>query len=283
MERNIELTVRYASARMDSDGVTASIVVVTDHGRVTLRMHRIVLGGLAGAIARVLFPRVGDVPAAVEVPSRLESQDQAAEPVHVRELQDTADQRESQEPQDEALTEFDALWPKVEEPVAPPAEAEPHSVLMQYEADEPEGDSVAASAGIELQDVPTQHEADEPEGEAVATIAGAEPQHVLTQPESEAPEEQPVAASAGIEPHNIPTQPESAAPDGESVTASAGVEPHDIPTQPESQELERDAVAAFADGEPRNDPAQSEAQAAPGRKAIRPNPRRKKRPDVAED
>ena len=62
MERHIELQVRYASASMD--GETATIAVATDHGHLTLRMHRIVLGALAGTIARALFPKVGDfVPA----------------------------------------------------------------------------------------------------------------------------------------------------------------------------------------------------------------------------
>jgi hypothetical protein len=58
MDEDIELTVRYASASLD--GETARIAVVTDSGPLTLQMHRIVLGALAGSIARALFPRTSE-------------------------------------------------------------------------------------------------------------------------------------------------------------------------------------------------------------------------------
>lgn len=75
MERHIELQVRYASASMD--GETATIAVATDHGHLTLRMHRIVLGALAGTIARALFPKVGD---SVPAPGPIEMQDSPTQP-----------------------------------------------------------------------------------------------------------------------------------------------------------------------------------------------------------
>jgi hypothetical protein len=58
MEDDVELKVRYASASLEGD--MARIAVVTERGRLTLQMHRVVLGALAGTIARAMFPRTSE-------------------------------------------------------------------------------------------------------------------------------------------------------------------------------------------------------------------------------
>ena len=143
MERHIELQVRYASASMD--GETATIAVATDHGHLTLRMHRIVLGALAGTIARALFPKVGD-----SVP--------ALGPI---EMQDSPTQPRSEEPEGDPA---DAV-----------PEAEAQNVIIQSRPEET-AESGAAVAGVEPENVPTQ-----PEGDPAYRAPEAEPQKVMTQ------------------------------------------------------------------------------------------------------
>jgi hypothetical protein len=52
------LEVHDAAASLDGD--TAMIALFTDHGPVTLQMHRRVLGALGGTIARSLWPKPGE-------------------------------------------------------------------------------------------------------------------------------------------------------------------------------------------------------------------------------
>jgi hypothetical protein len=186
MKDDIELNVRYASASLDGD--TARIAVFTDRGRLTLLMHRFALGALGGTIARALWPRTGERVAAFDdvepqnAPTQRDSQEPGGEPVGAVagiEPQNIPTQPESQEvegeavaakphsiptqpeleeSEGEALAAFDALWPKIGEPVAP-------------------------SAGGEGQNIPTQPESQEPEGETVAASDGGEPRNVATQPE----------------------------------------------------------------------------------------------------
>lgn len=204
MEDDVELTVRHAHARIDGD--TATLAIFTDRGRVTLRMHRLVLGAVGGAIARALWPKAGeDVPvfAGAEpqgFPAQRESQESASAPLRAgvgAELQDVPIQPASQEPDgeavgapagiepqdipaqhesrepDEGLAGFDALWPEVDEPAAPSAGVEPNNIPTQPEAQDREGEG-AAFTGAEPHHVPTQPGADEPAGE-IASLAGAEP------------------------------------------------------------------------------------------------------------
>jgi hypothetical protein len=58
MADKVELTVRQAAAYLDGDA--AKIALVTDQGKVTLRMHRLELGALGGAIARAMWPKAGE-------------------------------------------------------------------------------------------------------------------------------------------------------------------------------------------------------------------------------
>ena len=149
MERHIELQVRYASASMD--GETATIAVATDHGHLTLRMHRIVLGALAGTIARALFPKVGDfVPALGPI-----------------EMQDFPTQPGSGKPEGDPA---DAV-----------PEAEAQNVIIQSGPEET-AESGAAVAGVEPENVPTQ-----PEGDPAYRVPEAEPQKVMTQSGPEEP------------------------------------------------------------------------------------------------
>jgi hypothetical protein len=195
MERDIELTVRYAHAHMTEDA--ASIIVVTEHGRVTLRMHRFVLGNLAGTIARALWPRE-ERPALDEVaPDTVATQPEPEQPeaepdaIASSEAQDTAGQPEApgsqakhlgpsagaqdhpapQEPQ-EVLAAFDTVWPKADEPTAGVA---PHDVPTQPEAAAPEETGAALTDAEPHDDVPTQPTLGEPDGDAVPSLAGAAP------------------------------------------------------------------------------------------------------------
>ena len=171
VERHIELQVRYASASMD--GETATIAVATDHGHLTLRMHRIVLGALAGTIARALFPKVGDfVPALGPI-----------------EMQEFPTQPRSGEP--------------AGDPVDAVPEAEPQNVIIQSGPEET-AESGAAVAGVEPENVPTQ-----PEGDPAYRVLEAEPQKVMTQSRPEEPIAEYAAAVAAAEPENVPTQREA--------------------------------------------------------------------------
>ena len=220
MEDDIELKVRSAVASLE--GETARIVVVTDYGRITLQMHRIVLGALAGTIARALFPRTGeDVPAlAGDEPPNVPTQPETEEPENEAGaafggVENVPSQPEASEPEGEPLPEFDMLWPEVGESAAASASGEPQDTQAQ----QPEGDEFVTFADDEPPDIPTQPDAREPEEEADATIAGDpiagdEPENIPTQPEAQEPEGEPVAASIGDEPPTIPTP--SGSPKGAS-------------------------------------------------------------------
>jgi hypothetical protein len=253
MEDDVELTVRHARARIDGD--TARVEVTTDRGRVTLRMHRLALGALGGAIARALWPKAGeDVP----VFAGAEPQDVPIQP--------------ASEPEGE--------------PVGAGVAAALQDVPIQPASQEPEGESVGAGDGAELQDVPIQPASQEPEGESVGAQADIDPHDISAQHEAREPDEvivafdalwpegeEPVAPSAGVEPNNIPTQPESQDREGEGGAAFTGAEPHHVPTQPEV-DAPAGELASLAGAEPPNDAMRAE-QPARRRKASGHTPRRK--------
>jgi hypothetical protein len=282
MERDIELTVRYAHAHMTGDA--ASIIVVTEHGRVTLRMHRFVLGNLAGAIARALWPRVEEPARAVAdvtqqtVPAQPEPQQSEPEPERLgaiagSEVQEVAVQSEAEGPEAEHLDTV----------------AISEDIPVQHDAPEPEPEHLGPSVGSDAHDIPTQPEPQGPDAGALGVVASAEAHDIPTQDEPEEPQEpaQEVLAAfdtvwpkageptAGVAPHDVPTQPESAAPD-EVVAAVTDGEPHDdIPTQPALSEPDGDGVPSLAGAAPHDDPAGREPPP-PRRKTIRLTPRRKK-------
>jgi hypothetical protein len=146
MDEDIELTVRYASASLD--GETARIAVVTDSGPLTLQMHRIVLGALAGSIARALFPRTSE-------PAPLLGDEPAA--------------------------------PVGEVSIAPLGDVEPHDDLAQDDVGRVDVTNVhppetEGAAGVDY--IPTQPEAHEPDqGPA---FAGPKPDDDRSQPEPHA-------------------------------------------------------------------------------------------------
>ena len=229
MELHIELQVRYASASMD--GETATIAVATDHGHLTLRMPRIVLGALAGTIARALFPKVGD-----SVP--------ALGPI---EMQDSPTQPRSGEP--------------AGDPVDAVPEAEPQNVIIQSRPEET-AESDAAVAGVEPENVPTQ-----PEGDPAYRVLEAEPQKVMTQSGPEEPIAEYSAAVAAAEPENVPTQREAEESEhellstfdalwpgmGGSAAPSSHGQHRDVPSQPEPREVEGEPASAFISTKRQND------------------------------
>jgi hypothetical protein len=157
MEDKIEFTVRDAMASLDGD--TARIALVTDQGRVTLRMHRLDLGALGGTIARALWPKAGE-----SVPTQRELHETEAEPSAA-----IADAEPHSVPTQPELHDPDA------EPSAATADAEPHSVPTQPELHDPEAEPSAAIADAEPQTVPTQPELHESEAEPSVASADAEP------------------------------------------------------------------------------------------------------------
>ena len=223
MERHIELQVRYASASMD--GETATIAVATDHGHLTLRMHRIVLGALAGTIARALFPKVGDF---VPAPGPIEMQDSPTQP-------------------------------KSEEPAGDPAdavpEAEAQNVIIQSGPEET-AESGAAVAGVEPENVPTQ-----PEGDPAYRVPEAEPQKVMTQSGPEEPvaeyaaepENVPTQREAEELEHELLSTFDALWPGGGSAAPSSRGQPQDVPSQPEPREVEGERAAAFTSAKRQND------------------------------
>jgi hypothetical protein len=224
MERHIELQVRYASASMD--GETATIAVATDHGHLTLRMHRIVLGALAGTIARALFPKVGD---SVPAPGAIEMQDSPTQP-------------------------------RSEEPEGDPAdavpEAEPQNVIIQSGPEET-AESGAAVAGVEPENVPTQ-----PEGDPAYRVPEAEPQKVMTQSGPEEPvaeyaaepENVPTQREAEESEHELLSTFDALWPGmGGSAAPSSRGQPQDVPSQPEPREVEGEPAAAFTSAKRQND------------------------------
>ena len=223
MERHIELQVRYASASMD--GETATIAVATDHGHLTLRMHRIVLGALAGTIARALFPKVGD-----SVP--------ALGPI---EMQDSPTQPRSGEP--------------AGDPVDAVPEAEPQNVIIQSRPEET-AESGAAVAGVEPENVPTQ-----PEGDPAYRVPEAEPQKVMTQSGPEEPvaeyaaepENVPTQREAEESEHELLSTFDALWPGGGSAAPSSRGQPQDVPSQPEPREVEGEPAAAFISTKRQND------------------------------
>ena len=223
MERHIELQVRYASASMD--GETATIAVATDHGHLTLRMHRIVLGALAGTIARALFPKVGD-----SVP--------ALGPI---EMQDSLTQPRSEEP--------------AGDPVDPVPEAEAQNVIIQSGPEET-AESGAAVAGVEPENVPTQ-----PEGDPAYRVPEAEPQKVMTQSGPEEPvaeyaaepENVPTQREAEESEHELLSTFDALWPGGGSAAPSSRGQPQDVPSQPEPREVEGEPAAAFTSAKRQND------------------------------
>ena len=224
MERHIELQVRYASASMD--GETATIAVATDHGHLTLRMHRIVLGALAGTIARALFPKVGD-----SVP--------ALGPI---EMQDSPTQPRSGEP--------------AGDPVDAVPEAEPQNVIIQSGPEET-AESGAAVAGVEPENVPTQ-----PEGDPAYRVPEAEPQKVMTQSGPEEPvaeyaaepENVPTQREAEESEHELLSTFDALWPGmGGSAAPSSRGQPQDVPSQPEPREVEGEPAAAFISTKRQND------------------------------
>ena len=223
MERHIELQVRYASASMD--GETATIAVATDHGHLTLRMHRIVLGALAGTIARALFPKVGD-----SVP--------ALGPI---EMQDSLTQPRSEEP--------------AGDPVDAVPEAEAQNVIIQSGPEET-AESGAAVAGVEPENVPTQ-----PEGDPAYRVPEAEPQKVMTQSGPEVPvaeyaaepENVPTQREAEESEHELLSTFDALWPGGGSAAPSSRGQPQDVPSQPEPREVEGEPAAAFTSAKRQND------------------------------
>jgi hypothetical protein len=224
MERHIELQVRYASASMD--GETATIAVATDHGHLTLRMHRIVLGALAGTIARALFPKVGD-----SVP--------ALGPI---EMQDSPTQPKSEEPEGDPA---DAV-----------PEAEAQNVIIQSGPEET-AESGAAVAGVEPENVPTQ-----PEGDPAYRVPEAEPQKVMTQSGSKEPvaeyaaepENVPTQREAEESEHELLSTFDALWPGmGGSAAPSSRGQPQDVPSQPEPREVEGEPAAAFTSAKRQND------------------------------
>jgi hypothetical protein len=174
MERELELTVRYAHADMTGDA--ASITVVTDHGRLTLRMHRIVLGNLAGTIARALWPReerpeLADVASSEDIPVQHDAQEPEAEHLgpSAGDADDIPTQPEPREPAQGVLAAFDTVWPKVSEPTAGVA---PDDVPNQPESAAPEA-AVADAAPHD--DIPSQPALGEPDRDVVPSVADAAP------------------------------------------------------------------------------------------------------------
>ena len=223
MERHIELQVRYASASMD--GETATIAVATDHGHLTLRMHRIVLGALAGTIARALFPKVGD-----SVP--------AQGPIEMQ----------------------DSPQPRSGEPEGDPAdavpEAEAQNVVIQSGPEET-AESGAAVAGVEPENVPTQ-----PEGDPAYRAPEAEPQKVMTQSGPEVPvaeyaaepENVPTQREAEESEHELLSTFDALWPGmGGSAAPSSRGQHRDVPSQPEPREVEGEPAAAFTSAKRQND------------------------------
>lgn len=223
MERHIELQVRYASASMD--GETATIAVATDHGHLTLRMHRIVLGALAGTIARALFPKVGD---SVPAPGPIEMQDSPTQP-------------RSGEPEGDPA---DAV-----------PEAEAQNVIIQSGPEET-AESGAAVAGVEPENVPTQ-----PEGDPAYRVPEAEPQKVMTQSGPEEPvaeyaaepENVPTQREAEESEHELLSTFDALWPGGGSAAPSSRGQPQDVPSQPEPREVEGEPAAAFTSAKRQND------------------------------
>jgi hypothetical protein len=194
MEHDTELTVRHARARIDGD--IARIEVVTDRGRVTLRMHRLVLGALGGAIARALWPKVGEeltefADTAQDVPIQPVSQEpdrealDAADAPHDVPIDPVThepdaevagapagseDTPESNEPA-EVLAAFEALWPEAEEPASAVA---PGDVPTAPASQDPAGE-IAPAVTDASHDVPTQPRLEAPEAE-LASVARAKPQ-----------------------------------------------------------------------------------------------------------
>src|SRR5262245_43860169 len=180
MERNIEITARSAVASME--GETATIEVVTDYGRLTLRMHRIAFGNLAGEIARALWQKVAEEDPAISaaeshgVPGEGEAQEPASASVgavgaterpvggffvrpDILNRGNTPDgpiQPASQEPEWEAVG----------------AGGEVHEVPIEPAAQESEEEAAGAGDAGDVQGVPIQPAPQESEGEAVG--AGAE-------------------------------------------------------------------------------------------------------------
>jgi hypothetical protein len=196
VEHDTELTVRSALARIDGD--TARIDVITDRGRVTLRMHRLVLGGLGGAIARALWPKVGDEMPTIagsephDVPIQPASQELDEESIGAAssaELQDVPIQPASEERDEEPI---DTQAGIADTPVQDEAQ-EPAEVLAAFEALWPEGEeTVDPSAGVAPVNIPTQPEMDQTHAE-LASLADAEPHE---DPASEPPVPQHKATSA---------------------------------------------------------------------------------------
>ena len=204
MEDDIELNVRSASASLDGD--TARIAVFTDHGRVTLLMHRFVLGALGGTIARALWPRTEERVAPFgdaepqDAPTQRDSQEPGGEPVSAVagvELQDIPTQPEPQEVEGETVA------------------AKPHSIPTQPELEEPEGVALAAFDALWPKDV-----------EPVAPSAGVEGQNIPTQPESQEPEGEPCRC----------IRRRRAAKRCDPTRATRGAEPQIVPGQPGAQE-----------------------------------------------
>ena len=194
-------------------------------------MHRIVLGALAGTIARALFPKVGD-----SVP--------AQGPI---EMQDSPTQPRSGEPEGDPA---DAV-----------PEAEAQNVIIQSGPEET-AESGAAVAGVEPENVPTQ-----PEGDPAYRVLEAEPQKVMTQSGPEEPIAEYAAAVAAAEPENVPTQREAEESEhellstfdalwpgmGGSAAPSSRGQHRDVPSQPEPREVEGEPAAAFISTKRQND------------------------------
>jgi hypothetical protein len=244
VEHDIELTVREAHARIDGD--TARLQVATDRGRVTLRMHRLVLAALGGSIARALLPKVGDAaPALADAESEAQG-----------------------EPRDPVREPFAVEGPDLQDVPTQPASPDA--------AD----DSVGVDDGPALQDVPTQPASPEPEREPVAVedLPGRheprQPDEVLAAFDALWPEaEEPLVPSAGVAADNISTQPDTQDHEGEDVAAFTGAASNDIPTQSEfaPAKAERAAVA-------RDEPREERVRKPPARrKAAGVRPRRKRR------